>query len=174
MVAAATITSRRVPFGLQGPSSGLLTAPRTERQAGRSGPGAGRPVGPQTAASARTGRAPRPPFPSAWAGTDLRPLRGHPAPRTRAPPPLPRRRLELPSGGGGAGSAQAAAAARPPARAAAAAAAALVFGGNRGDPRGPRADWVMPSHVTVLLGKRGAQGASSREPKLPLLPWLPY
>ena len=76
--------------------------------------------------------------------------------------------------GGGAGSAQAAAAARPPARAAAAAAAALGFGGNRGDPRGPHGEWVMPRHVTDLLGKRGAPGASSREPKLPFLPWLPY
>lgn len=129
---------------------------------------------PPTAASALTGRTPRPPFPSARAGTDLQRLPGRLAPRTPAPPALSRQRLELPSGGGGAGSAEAAAAARPPARAAATAAAALVFGGNRGDPRGRCADWVRPHHVTRFLGKRGAPGESSREPRLPLLPGLPY
>lgn len=108
MVAAATITSRRVPFELQGPSSGLLTASRTERQAGRSGPRAGRPVRPQTAASVRTGRAPRPPLP-------LGVGRNRPAAAPRAPgaphsgsssiapaasrAPLRQRRRRLRSGG---------------------------------------------------------------------------
>lgn len=164
---------KEVPFGSQGPFPGLQWFHGPNARCRAVGPGQEASL-PLTAASAHTGRAPRPPFPSARAGTDLRPLPGRPAPRTPAPPALRWRRLEFPSGSGGAGSAQAAAAARPPARAAAAAAAALVFGGNRGDPRGPHGDWVMPRHVTALLGKRGAPGASSREPKLPFLPWLPY
>lgn len=169
MVAAATITSRRAPFGSQGPGSDRDG--RTDRMPAEEERAGGREARPPpNAASACAGRAPRPPFLSARARTDLRPLPWRQAPRTPAPPASPRRRLELPSDGGGAGSVQAATAARPPARAAAAAAAELVFGGNRGDPRSPRGDWARLRHVTTRLGKKGAPGASSREPRLPFLP----
>lgn len=78
------------------------TTPRTERPARQDPKGRLPPSG----ASAGTGRSPRPPFPSARARTDLRPLPWRPARRSPAPLASPRRRLELPSGGGGAGSAR--------------------------------------------------------------------
>lgn len=93
------------------------------------------------------------PFPSARAGTDLRPLPGRPEPRTPAPPALRWRRLSSPQAAEERSSAQAAAAARPPARAAAAAAAALVFGGNRGDPAAP----------TVAVGDAASRDGPTRE-----------
>lgn len=121
-----------------------------------------------------------------------RPVRPQPPPRPaqaarRAPPSLPRGpeptcgrfpgawcpALQLfqhgpgggsssPSGGRGAGSAPGTATGRPPARAAAAAAALLVFGGNRGDPRKPRADWTKPCHVTSRLGKSSSGSILAR------------
>jgi hypothetical protein len=130
----------------------LLRTARTRTPNSRTIAGGPGPGGPTTPNGRQGPHRPRRPFPLARTGTDLWSLPWGQAPRTPAPPASLRRRFELPSGGGGAGSAQAAAAARPPARAAVAAAAALVFGGNRGDPRSPRADWASSYHVTVRLG----------------------
>lgn len=62
MVAAATTTSRGA-FRVARPFPGVVMVPRTERQMQSRGPRPGEASPPPTAASAHTGRAPRPPFP---------------------------------------------------------------------------------------------------------------
>lgn len=107
MVAAATITSRREPFGSPGPGSDRNG--RTDPTAADEERARGREVGPPpTAASACAGRAPRPPLPlgagpNRPAAAPLAPGAPHSSSSSIAPAaaraPLRRRRRGLRSGG---------------------------------------------------------------------------
>lgn len=131
--------------------------PRTERQVQSRGP---RPRGRvrTTAASAHTGRAATP-FPSARAGTDLRPLPGRPEPL---------RLLQHCAGdvssssGGGGGSSAPGGRCCSPSRPRRCCRGRRARGGGNTAAPAAHGDWVMPRHMTTTPG-RGERGGHHRE-----------